>query len=49
MVCGKTNDMNKIKAVGLFSGGLDSALAVKLIQEQGIEVVALNFTSPSSD
>jgi len=36
----------KIKAVGLFSGGLDSALAIKLIQEQGIEVIALNYMSP---
>jgi len=35
-----------IKAVGLFSGGLDSALAIKLVQEQGIEVIALNFVSP---
>ncbi|MFH0869814.1 MAG: hypothetical protein V1866_02045 [archaeon] len=35
----------KIKAVGLFSGGLDSALAIRLIQEQGIEVIALNFVS----
>jgi tRNA U34 2-thiouridine synthase MnmA/TrmU len=38
--------MAKIKAVGLMSGGLDSALAVKLIQAQGIDVTALNFTSP---
>lgn len=35
-----------MKAIGLFSGGLDSALAIKLIQSQGIEVIALNFTSP---
>ncbi|MBW2990583.1 hypothetical protein KY348_02665 [Candidatus Woesearchaeota archaeon] len=35
-----------VKAVGLFSGGLDSALAIKLVQEQGIDVVALNFLSP---
>jgi tRNA-specific 2-thiouridylase len=27
-----------LKAISLFSGGLDSALAIKLIQEQGIEV-----------
>lgn len=33
-------------AVGLLSGGLDSALAVQVIREQGIEVVALKFTSP---
>ncbi|MBN2136043.1 MAG: hypothetical protein JW737_09950 [Acidobacteria bacterium] len=29
------------KAVGLFSGGLDSYIAVKLIQEQSIEITAL--------
>jgi len=37
---------NKIKAVALFSGGLDSILAVKLIQEQGIEVKGVNFRTP---
>lgn len=37
--------MNK-KAIALLSGGLDSTLAVKLMLEQGIEVVALNFKSP---
>ncbi|MEE9494931.1 MAG: tRNA 4-thiouridine(8) synthase ThiI [Desulfobacterales bacterium] len=36
----------KIIAVGLLSGGLDSTLAAKLILEQGIEVYAVNFTSP---
>ncbi len=36
--------MNK-KAISLLSGGLDSTLATKLIMEQGIEVVALHFTS----
>lgn len=35
-----------IKAVVLFSGGLDSVLAVKLLENQGIEVTALNFSSP---
>ncbi|WP_457564396.1 argininosuccinate synthase domain-containing protein, partial [Caminibacter sp.] len=38
-----------MKALGLFSGGLDSALAIKLIQTQGIEVegfyVDLGFDS----
>ncbi len=34
--------MNK-KALALLSGGLDSILAVRLIQEQGIEVEAINF------
>jgi len=36
----------KVKGISLFSGGLDSILAVKVIQEQGIEVVALSFTTP---
>ncbi len=31
------------KAVALLSGGLDSRLAIRVIQEQGIEVEALNF------
>jgi hypothetical protein len=34
--------MNR-KAVALLSGGLDSRLAIRLIQQQGIEVEALNF------
>ena len=34
---------NKIKALALFSGGLDSLLAMKLIIEQGIEVTGLYF------
>jgi tRNA U34 2-thiouridine synthase MnmA/TrmU len=34
-----------MKAVALFSGGLDSTLAVKLLEKQGIDVTALNFTS----
>jgi tRNA-specific 2-thiouridylase len=38
--------MAKIKALALFSGGLDSILAVKLILEQGIDVTAINFVSP---
>ena len=33
----------KVKALVLLSGGLDSILAVKLLLEQGIEVVAINF------
>jgi hypothetical protein len=35
-----------MKALGLLSGGLDSTLAVRIILDQGIEVVALKFTSP---
>jgi tRNA-specific 2-thiouridylase len=38
--------MTKVKALALFSGGLDSIIATKLIQSQGIEVVAINFVSP---
>ena len=34
------------KAVVLFSGGLDSMLAIKLMQTQGVEVIALHFLSP---
>ena len=33
------------KAISLLSGGLDSTLATRLIMEQGVEVVALHFTS----
>jgi len=32
--------------LGLLSGGLDSILAIELIQNQGIDVVVINFTSP---
>ncbi|MDH5355052.1 MAG: tRNA (5-methylaminomethyl-2-thiouridylate)-methyltransferase, partial [Gammaproteobacteria bacterium] len=31
------------KAVALISGGLDSLLAARLIQEQGIQVEGINF------
>ena len=36
----------KTVAVGLLSGGLDSTLAARVLQDQGIDVRALNFTSP---
>lgn len=36
----------KIKAVSLVSGGLDSTLATKVVMDQGIEVLAVNFVSP---
>jgi tRNA-specific 2-thiouridylase len=36
----------KTKAIGLLSGGLDSILAVLLVKEQDIEVLALNFVTP---
>ncbi len=38
--------MTKVKAVSLFSGGLDSILATELVRRQGIEVVAFNVKTP---
>lgn len=35
-----------MKAISLFSGGLDSQLAACLIKQQGIEVIGVNFTTP---
>jgi tRNA-specific 2-thiouridylase len=35
-----------VKAISLFSGGLDSIVSVKLIQEQGIDVQGLTFCTP---
>ncbi len=37
--------MPKVKALVLISGGLDSMLAAKMLQEQGVEVVGLSFVS----
>jgi len=37
--------MNK-KALAMLSGGLDSTLAIKVALDQGVEVEAVNFTSP---
>jgi len=34
-----------MKAIALFSGGLDSTLAMKLIIDQGIEVIAVNINT----
>ncbi|MHA2017193.1 MAG: DUF814 domain-containing protein, partial [Promethearchaeota archaeon] len=34
------------KALALFSGGLDSLLAVKVIEDQGIKVIPVCFESP---
>lgn len=41
-----SNDVKKSKAVGLFSGGLDSSLAVKVIAELGFDVIAFHFCHP---
>jgi tRNA U34 2-thiouridine synthase MnmA/TrmU len=38
--------MGKVKAVSLFSGGLDSILATELIRRQDIEVIAFNIKTP---
>jgi tRNA-specific 2-thiouridylase len=35
-----------LKALGLLSGGLDSTLAARLLQEQGLDIVGINFASP---
>ena len=34
------------RALALFSGGLDSQLAVCLLRAQGVEVAGIAFTSP---
>lgn len=39
-------ELSKVRAVGLFSGGLDSQLAVIMMQRQGIDVLALHATHP---
>ncbi|HHO48934.1 MAG TPA: thiamine biosynthesis protein [Desulfobacteraceae bacterium] len=41
--------MKQVAAVGLFSGGLDSILACRMIQAQGINVFALKFVTPFFD
>lgn len=37
-----------VKALALFSGGLDSTLAIKIVQEAGVAVAALHFSGPFS-
>jgi tRNA-specific 2-thiouridylase len=37
------NDKREIKAVGMFSGGLDSTLAARIMLEQGIQITLLHF------
>ena len=41
--------MKEVTALGLFSGGLDSILACRVIMAQGIRVVALKFVTPFFD
>ena len=40
--------MAPIRALGLLSGGLDSALAARLLIDQGLEVVGLHLESPTA-
>ncbi|MEM2561052.1 MAG: 7-cyano-7-deazaguanine synthase, partial [Candidatus Bathyarchaeia archaeon] len=40
--------LKRPKALALLSGGLDSVLAVKLVQEQGVDIEAINFITPFS-
>jgi tRNA-specific 2-thiouridylase len=35
-----------VKGVGLISGGLDSILAVKVLQDQGIGIIGVSFVTP---
>ncbi len=42
-------DNNHIQALGLLSGGLDSQLAVRVIQQQGIRVKTIVFDHPFYD
>lgn len=35
-----------VKSIGLFSGGLDSILAVRFLLDQGIEITGLSFQTP---
>jgi tRNA-uridine 2-sulfurtransferase len=37
--------MNK-RCISLYSGGLDSILVVKMLQEQGVEVIPIHFCTP---
>ncbi len=41
--------MTRPVALGLFSGGLDSILACRVVAEQGVRVVALKFVTPFAD
>lgn len=38
-----------VRAIALLSGGLDSILAIRVVQEQGVEVEAVHFTSVFSN
>ena len=40
------NSLKKVRGIGLLSGGLDSVLAYKVLEELGIEVTAVIFSTP---
>ncbi len=40
--------VKKTKAIVMFSGGLDSRLVVRIMQEQGLEIIAVYFKLPFS-
>ena len=44
----KAGDKKPPKALALFSGGLDSMLAIKVVMDQGVEVEAVHFMNPFS-
>lgn len=41
----RIRDRSEIKAIGLLSGGLDSTLAAKLLLDQGLTVIGLNYST----
>lgn len=41
-----TESSQKVKAIALMSGGLDSLIAAKLVKDQGVEVIGLHLLSP---
>jgi tRNA U34 2-thiouridine synthase MnmA/TrmU len=38
-------DGSRVKAIGLISGGLDSTLAARVLAEQGVDVLGVNFST----
>ncbi|HTM58163.1 MAG TPA: hypothetical protein VL123_07085 [Candidatus Udaeobacter sp.] len=40
--------MSRVRALGLLSGGLDSALAARLLIDQGLDVIGLHLESPTA-
>lgn len=40
------SSQDKVRAISLLSGGLDSLLAIRVLMEQGIDVTGITFTSP---